>query len=310
MRLKVLFPLCLCALVAAIVIPVRSQNQQDGQRVIDEFTRTRGSDFAPREKPVKPKRVRPAPQSAAKSAPKKTAPVNKPVEGNVPSESDSEARAAPEAAIINANLSPIGLGYTILRYQPETDELITVAPGAVFKTGDQLRVKLETNADGYLYIFNTENDSKPEMLYPNVGLDSGRNKISAHTLELYPADAEQFFRIEGEAATERLYIIFSRTPLPDVPSGEALQKLCSGNSDDCDWYPTSAQWEKIKSLAAGTQVVEGRNSEMAKVEIRVPSKSLSRSIKVRPKAPGPAVVRMSAFATADVLLTTIEIIHQ
>lgn len=311
MRLKALFPLFLCTLIFAIVTPARSQNQQGGQQVMDEFTRTRGSDFAP-EKPVKPRRARVTPRSTAKSARKKPAPASKPADVNVPSESGSEARAETkaevEAAIVPASLFPIGLGYTIFKLNRDTDELVAVGPNYVFKAGDDLRLALETNADGYLYIFNTENNSKPDMLYPNVTLDNGRNEISAHTRELYPA--EQSFEIEGTQAVEHLHVIFSRTPLPDVPTGEALQKLCAANIGDCDWYPSSAQWEKIKSLAAGTQVVEGKNSEMARVEIRVPNNSLTRRIRLKPKAPDPAVVRMSASATADVLLTTIEIIHQ
>jgi hypothetical protein len=295
MLLRVFFPLFLCALVLVIVTPARSQNEQDNQRVIDDFMRTRGSDFAPRDNPGKPKKRKPA------ARPKNTPTAKNPVGVNTPSASAEES---------NAVESPfrIGLGYTILRYKAE-DELAAVAPGTIFKTGDELLVALETNADGYLYIFNSENDSSPHMLYPSVLLDSGRNNVSAHTRERYPADSTQIFRIEGKPATERLYIIFSRKPLPDVPTGEALVKLCRPNSDDCDWEPTLGQWEKINSLASGTQVVEGRNSELARVESPMRSDSLTRSIKIRPKAPTPAVVRMSASTTADILMTTIELTH-
>lgn len=308
MRLKVFFPLILCVLVAAIVTPARFRSQQDGKSVIDEFIRTRGSDFAPREKAGKPKKNRTAPRRAPKSVPKKPASNGKPVEVNAPSKQDSETKAETEAAIVPDNSFPSGLGYTIFKRNRDTDELVAVGANHVFKEGDELRLSLETNADGYLYIFNTENDSKPDMLYPNVTLDNGRNEVSAHTSELYPADGP--FVIEGKEAVEHLHIIFSRTPLPDVPTGDALLKVCAANLDDCDWYPSSAQWASIKSLGAGAPVNEGNNGELARVELRVPGKSLTRRIRIKPKAPGPAVVRLSASPTTDVLLTTIEIIHK
>ena len=294
MRPKVLFPLFLYVLVAMTVTLARSQNEQDNQQVIDDFMRTRGSDFAPRENSVKPKKRKPAVR------PKNTPTAKNPVNVNTPSASDAESNA-------EVSLFRIGLGYTILRYKAD-DELVAVSPDTIFKTGDQLLIALETNADGYLYIFNAENDSRPYMLYPSVLLDNGRNKISAHTRERYPADSAQIFRMEGKPATERLYIIFSLKPLADVPASEELKKLCRPNSD-CDWEPTPAQWEKLNSLASGTQVVEGRNSELARVESPVRSDSLTRSIKIRPKAPTPAIVRMSASTTADILMTTIDLTH-
>lgn len=307
MRLKVLFALFLCILVAAIVTPARSQSQQDDQRVIDDFIRTRGSDFVPRVKTGKPKTARPAPRSTSKRTPKKTVPGSKPGEVNVPSKAEAETKAETEEAVVTDNSFPIGLGYTIYKINGDTAE--PVGPEHVFKAGDKLRLALETNAEGYLYIFTTENNSNPVMLYPNVKFDGGRNEVAAHTSELYPAD--DAFEIAGEQAVEQLHVIFSRTPLPDVPTAEALLKFCAANiGDACYWKPLSAQWASITSLGSGAQVNEGKNSELARVELRVPSRSLTRRIRIKPKAPVPAVVRMNANATADVLLTTIEIIHK
>ncbi|HEX8843485.1 MAG TPA: DUF4384 domain-containing protein [Pyrinomonadaceae bacterium] len=308
MRLRNFFLLFLCAFVAMTITPARPQNDQDGQQVIDDFRRTRGIDFSSPEKSGKPKKGKTATGKSAKSSAKKpvTTPENRPDNVNKPPDSEAE----PSAETVGAPSSPfrIGLGYTILRYGAG-DELAAVTPDTVFKTGDQLLLALETNADGYLYIFNAENDGNPEMLYPNVILDSGRNNISAHTRERYPTDPEQRFTIEGEPATERLYIIFSRKPLLNVPTGEALVKLCDSNCDNYYWSPKPAQWEKINSLATATQVIEGRSGELAKVESPVRSDLLTRSIKIRPKAPVPAVVRMSASTTADILMTTIDLTH-
>lgn len=295
MRLKDFFPLFLCALITVTVMPARSLNEQDNQGVIDDFMRTRGSDFAPRENPVKPRKSKPAVRPKSPAIPKE------PVGSDTPQASDAASNA-------NESLFRIGLGYTIFRYKSD-NELVAIEPGKTFTAGDQLLVELETNADGYLYIFNAEDDSNPNMLYPNITLNRGRNDISAHTRDRFPADDQAEFVIDEKPATERLYIIFSRNPLQDVPTGEKLDKLCDRNRDDCDWRPTPALWEKIKSLASATKVVEGRNRELARVEISIRSDSLTRGIKVKPRAPIPAVIRMSDSPRADVLLTTIDLIH-
>ena len=43
---------------------------------------------------------------------------------------------------------------------------IRVDPDHVFRKGDRVRVLLETNTDGYLYIFNQTNDGPVVMIYP------------------------------------------------------------------------------------------------------------------------------------------------
>ena len=294
MRPKDFFPLFLCALITVTLMPARSLNEQGNQHVIDDFMRTRGSDFAPRN-PVKPRKSKPA------FRPKNPAIPKEPVGTVTPQASDAESNA-------NESLFRIGLGYTIFRYKSDS-ELVAVEPGKAFTAGDQLLLELETNADGYLYIFNAENDSKPEMIYPHGLLDRGSNKISAHTRERYPTDDEHVFRLEGEPATERLYIIFSRKLLLNVPTGEELGKLCDRSSDDCGWEPTPAQWKEVTSMAAGTNVVEGRNNELARAGSTIRSNSLTRSLKVRLKERIPTVVRMSASPTSDILLTTIDLMH-
>jgi hypothetical protein len=292
--------------------PARSQNEQKDQRVVDDFISTRGVDFVLLEQPSRPKKKkRPVAARASKGAQgasKKSEPLQKPDKVSKPSDADEEPDAEAVATSAPASLSPLGLGYTILSLNRETKDFVAVEPGHVFREGDELRLMLETNANGYLYVFNTENKGQPVMLYPNVTLDGGSNKISGHTSEFYPA--EQSFEIVEKAAIEHLYVIFSRNPLPDVPTGGELEKFCSPKIEACDWSPTQAQWEKITSLAAGTQVDKGMISEQARAEIRVASSAITRRIRIKPKAPSPAVVCMNASAKADVLLTKIELIHK
>ena len=57
---------------------------------------------------------------------------------------------------------------------------VRVDPSRVFRSGERVRVLVETNTDGHLYIFNTTDGGKPLMIYPNAELDEGGNYIQAH----------------------------------------------------------------------------------------------------------------------------------
>src|SRR5262249_34053088 len=52
---------------------------------------------------------------------------------------------------------PIGLGYTVFK-KDENGKPVRVNPAQEFRTGDEMRFVIESNADGYLYIFHQENN--------------------------------------------------------------------------------------------------------------------------------------------------------
>ena len=122
MRWRVFVPLFLVALVAGTVVPTRSQSEQDKKQVIDDFTRTRGADFALPEKTPKK-----AAAGKAKTNSKKTAPRQKP-DSDVNTRPGSGAGSNSEAVAVPVGLSTIGLGYTIFLYKPGTDEAVAVGP--------------------------------------------------------------------------------------------------------------------------------------------------------------------------------------
>lgn len=230
--------------------------------------------------------------------------------GNGAGNGMNAAAAAPPAKIIKAGTQAIGLGYTLFVKQGES--LHAAGPGREFKAGDKIRVALETNTDGYLYIFYTENGLNPQMLFPNNRIDGGANVVSAHARDFVPADMNTWFEFDNVPATERLYIVISRTPLAGVPAGEALLDHCGGaRREDCYWKPTPAQWDAIKAGAqGGGRVRETKNAQLASLQTPIQSGSMTRGIKVKKEEPAPAVVRVNDSAAADVLVTTIDLVHK
>src|ERR1041385_7375121 len=76
----------------------------------------------------------------------------------------SASRNANGSSTKNANTaSPaeaIGLGYT-LYLRDVNGRAVRVEPTREFHNGDRIRISLEPNIDGYLYVFHTEGDGAP-----------------------------------------------------------------------------------------------------------------------------------------------------
>ena len=122
--------------------------------------------------------------------------------GSIKGNTTVNTNAAGNSYVPNA----IGLGYT-LYMRDSGGNAVRVDPAQEFHAGDRIRLSLETNTDGYLYIFHTENDNNPEMLYPDVHLEKGSNRVEAHVPYEIPWNepgVENWFKFDANPANERL----------------------------------------------------------------------------------------------------------
>lgn len=303
--------------------------EQQDQKVIDDFITTRGVSFEDTSK----KSQTPPPaggsngnahkgNSGGASSPKGSAVAQngsrkKPTtagKGTTGVGTDGSSDAASNTngpPIINAGLRPIGLGYTVFM-KDEKGGLLAIDPARAYKSGDRIAITLEPNTEGYIYIFNAEDDRDPMMLFPNVLLDAGANAAHAHVRETYPADVNYSFEFDNNPAIEHVYVIISRRPLEGVLTGDALAEFCGKNRDDCYWKPTAEQWARIKSGAAGGRVIEAKNGALLAQAGRqaVSPGSLQRGFKIKKDEPAPAVVRVNDSPLTDTLVTVIKLVHK
>jgi hypothetical protein len=91
-----------------------------------------------------------------------------------------------------------------------------VDPDSTFHTGDRIRLLLEPNIDGYLYIIQTGTSGKESILFPHQSINGGRNEVLRG--RLYSIPPTGFFRFGGPAGEERVKVILSRTPLESLPA--------------------------------------------------------------------------------------------
>jgi hypothetical protein len=180
MRLSVMvFGLvCVCALVIGTAAPV----VQDDDDVRGAFLTSR-----PKDKPAssgttaKPSHRKPKSSGGSStSGGSGTTGSNNPGP-NHPAKPDKTPNkpgpSVPPTTPVNARR--IGLGVTL--FMRDSNGLaVRVDPNHVFQKGDRVRVLLETNTDGYLYIFNTTDDGPATMIYPHADLDEAGNYLQAH----------------------------------------------------------------------------------------------------------------------------------
>lgn len=322
--------LTLAALAALACSNVFAQEgRKKDEQVIDDFVTTRGVSFEEpgrkqgRKPPTTPSR-RSRPSTGKGSASGDMASGKTPAKKNTlgaksgkggAQETAAQAEGEGSAQLVNAGgaLRPLAVGYTILM-KDDTGRLFVADPARVFKTGDRFAVAIETNADGYLYLFSASNGRNPELLFPNAQIDGGANAVQAHARATFPtgasADVEYFIDVTDPPADEHLFVVFSRRPLADVPAGQALLKFCGKNPEDCAWRPTAEQWSRIVG-AKGRGVTEAKNAQLAQAAAPTALPvTLHRGLKVRKDDPKPAVVRVNDSPDADVLVTEIVLTHK
>lgn len=216
----------------------------------------------------------------------------------------------------NSNKAPqpaIALGYTMFM-RDVNGRAVRIDPTREFHNGDRIRISLEPNIDGYLYVFHTEGEGQPEMIFPDARLEGGENWVEAHVPIDVPSTVEtderlKWFQFYGNPATEHLFVVLTREPLADVPMAETLVKLCSTNKDSCPWHPSVDVWTQIQQASkANVKVVASNTAGQPQTEQE--QVASTRGLGLDQTAPQPSVIRMSASTSAPVLVTMLDLVHK
>jgi hypothetical protein len=164
-----------------------------------------------------PKPARPA--AKPKPPRHKTSPPAEPVEsaGNQTTNAPAGSEAAP---VIQAAYKPhgshpaLGLRYTMLK--KTGDEPVEVDAETVFHAGDRIRIAVEANDDGYLYVVNQGSSGTWKLLFPSPEIKDGDNHVQKRVR--YEIPCGYTFTFDEQAGAEKLFIVLSRQPEPDLES--------------------------------------------------------------------------------------------
>jgi hypothetical protein len=287
MDAKRIFCLLLLILMARAPAPAQQRAKADDTR--EAFLITRDSYLVSRRKVPVDKSGQPAPGARASRLP----------------------QIGDAGGATSASARPIGLGYTLFKKGADGNP-VRANPAQEFREGDGVRFMIESNTDGYVYIFHTENDGPPKMIFPDARLKNGDNRIKAHAPFETPSRDEPgdwWFFFDGQAATERFYLVVTRDPLTGVKTGEALVAYCDENPSACPWRPSKAVWDRLLAQAGAAARVS-RSREFGAAQTEVEREAVTRGVELRPGAPAPAMVKMSASPKAEALVAQVAIIHK
>jgi hypothetical protein len=159
----------------------------------------------------------PAAPQAKKPAVQRT--VSRPAPAREPLAAESRrtppARRSEQAAIVpvsNTTYPPLGLRYSLLKIDRGTG--VEVATDEVFRAGDRIRLSVEANDAGYLYIVNRGSSGVWKVLFPSSEIGGGDNAIERG--RRYEIPSGFTFTFDEQPGAEKLFIILSRRPEADL----------------------------------------------------------------------------------------------
>jgi hypothetical protein len=108
---------------------------------------------------------------------------------------------------------PLGLRINVLRYNSD-GTTTDVLPNATFHSGDRIRVAVEPNAPGFLYIANQGASGFWKPLFPSSEIENGDNRVEAMHSIVVPS-GRQVFTFDATTGRENLFVVFSRRAVTD-----------------------------------------------------------------------------------------------
>ena len=227
---------------------------------------------------------------------------------------------AGSGVVVNPKTTPprvaaqrIGLGLTL--FMRDSNGLsVRVDPSREFRKGDHVRVLLETNVDGYLYIFNTTDGGAPLMIYPDAELEEAGKYIQSHVPVDIPSSlaAEErlkWFTFDANPGVEKLHFVFTREPLATVPIEDDLITYCRENAGKCPWTPGAEVWARIQK-EAGESVQISKPTGLGKAQTDAEQKAATRGIGLNRDDAEPSLIMLSASTSKDMLVATLELVHK
>jgi len=227
-----------------------------------------------------------------------------------PDTSGPSSKPSDPATPVNA--PRLGIGLTLFM-RDSNGMAVRVDPDRVFSKGDRVRVLLETNTDGYLYIFNTTDDGPATMIYPHAELDEAGNYLQAHVpfeipTSLATEEKLRWFAFDENAGTEHLFLVFTREPLGGIPIDDELIALCRDSKESCPVKPNAEVWASVQKELQQPLKTD-KKQQNGQAESASEKQATTRGLGLAKDDPQPSLVMM-ASSPRPTLVATLDLIHK
>jgi len=159
-----------------------------------------------------------APKTAARRPPGATvatvatgkpgAPAAKKGPGPAPGPRDE----GPQVILASQKTAPLGLRYSILK--EAGGGTAEVDADTAFKSGDRIRLTVKANDRAHLYIVQRGSSGNWGVLFPSQEINGGNNVIEKD--KAYEVPAGHWWAFDEQPGKERLFIVLSRQPEPNL----------------------------------------------------------------------------------------------
>jgi hypothetical protein len=138
---------------------------------------------------------------------------------------------------------PLGLRYSILKQSG--GEAVEVDADHVFRSGERIRLTIESNDAAYLYIVQRGSSGNWSVLFPSREISGGDNRVERG--RIYEIPPRHWFAFDEQAGEEKLFIVLSRKPEPNL---EKMIYSIRQGQDSAPAAPAPAAEEPPKTLLA------------------------------------------------------------
>lgn len=301
MRLSVMVLAFVC--VCGVTIAIAATAQDDDVR--GAFLTSR-----PKVKPANTGTAAKPSRRRTKTTPGPNKPGKPPEKTEKPDTSGPSSKPSEPATPVNA--PRLGIGLTLFM-RDSNGMAVRVDPDRVFSKGDRVRVLLETNTDGYLYIFNSTDNGPATMIYPHADLDEAGNYLQAHVpfeipTSLATEERLRWFAFDENAGTERLFLVFTREPLGGIPIDDELIALCRDSRESCPVKPSAEVWASVQKELQQPLKMD-KKQQNGQAETASEQQATTRGLGLAKDDPQPSVVMMASTARPT-LVATLDLIHK
>ncbi len=110
---------------------------------------------------------------------------------------------------------PLGLRYAVLK-RDEGGQYNEVDPDTSFRSGDRIRLKVDANTSGYLYVVMRGSSGTWKLMFPSAEVAGGSNHVSKGESRQIPSGERGQFFFDEQAGNEKLFIVLTRQPEADL----------------------------------------------------------------------------------------------
>lgn len=179
---------------------------------------------------------------------------------------DEDETTTSEAADIT---DPVKISVRTALELTRDGETSTVAPDYKFKSGDKVKLRYTTNADGYVYWLAKMSSGKYAVLFPTnkTGMDNLIKKNAEHSVPVKGS-----FRFDDTPGTESLLMVFSPDRIPELDQAVNEANGQKGNMVDDSTKVASVEEKNASKRKTRDLVFEDEDDEEVNTKTQVAPK--------------------------------------